>query len=123
MMPLDVFERKLSLLRDVAKDIRETSKKVNAIDVDVNISTNLNATFYIVLEREEVLLEKEVCFDLNFDRSSLRFWLKGTKYSYNKSFPLNGKVVSKIGDIVLRYAEKFNNDDGLEVVVEDLLEG
>jgi len=123
MMPLDVFERKLSLLRDVAKDIRETSKKVNAIDAGVNISSNLNATFRIVLEIEEVLIRKEVCFELNFDKSSLRFWLKGTKYSYNKSFPLNGKVVSKIGDIVLRYAEKFDNDDGLEVVVEDLLEG
>ena len=120
---LDEFERKLSLLSDICGYLKELKEEIGLESIEVKTSSDIaSVKFYLIVEEREVF-SKKVSIELEFYRERVRFWTNGTEYDYRATYNMNGKLISKIKEIAKRYIEKIRSDDGLPVVVDDLLEG
>ena len=120
---LDEFERKLSLLSDICGYLKELKEEIGLESIDVKTSSDIASVMFQLIVEKRKVFSKVVVIELEFYREKVRFFITGINYTYDATYNMNGKLISKIKEIAKRYIEKVENDDGLPVVVDDLLEG
>ena len=120
---LDEFERKLSLLTDICGYFKELKEETDLEYIEVKTSSNITSVEFHLVIKDEGLFSIVLSIELEFYSEKVKFFIIGLNYSYDATYNMNGRIISKIKEIAKRYIEKVENDDGLPVVIDDLLEG